>query len=258
MPSNFFSKLFSPQPSRYLLELKNISASEAVRRSIQTHLMGLGVAIDAIDEVQRSVALAKNFSSASGVPAEEILQLAALGDLDGVIRHVEKSGISGVSQWLRERDDAEDNDDDLDEDANSPADASDLTSQYNLGVSYLNGQGGVPRNLELAYKNFSSAAEKGHAGAQYNLAIMHNTGTHVGKDPAIAATWFAKAAESGHANAAFNLANLFLTGRGVEQNNQQAHMYLCLAADNGHTAALDYVRNFLASKGLDKNGNPLG
>ena len=105
MAGNFFSKLFTPQPSRYLLELKKISASESVRHSIQTHLMGLGVGIDAIDQVQTSIALANRFASASGVPAEDILQLAALGDLDDVIQYIEENGVSSVSQWLQERDD---------------------------------------------------------------------------------------------------------------------------------------------------------
>jgi TPR repeat protein len=111
--------------------------------------------------------------------------------------------------------------------------------------------------MEKAYWAFRNAAEKGHISAQHNLAVMYNTGTHVTKDPTAAATWFAKAAESGHAGAAFNLAHLFLTGSGVEQDNQKAHSYLCIAADNGHADALEYVQKFLASKGLDKNGNPM-
>ncbi|MDQ6645683.1 MAG: SEL1-like repeat protein, partial [Pseudomonadota bacterium] len=49
-------------------------------------------------------------------------------------------------------------------------DDEDFTSQYNLGVMYLNGQGGVSRDLEMAYKMFHSAAENGHVRAQYNLA----------------------------------------------------------------------------------------
>jgi len=251
MAGNFFSNLFSPQPSRYLTELKSISAPEPVRRSIQTHLMGLGVAIGTIDEVQRSVVLAKKFSSATGVPAEDILQLATSGDLDDVIRRVEGNGISGLAQWMQEMDEADDDDDPNDREV------TDVTAVYNQGVGYLNGQGGLPRDLAKAYSAFRSAAEKGHIGAQHNLAVMYNTGTYVAKDQSVAAQWFAKAADAGHANAAFNLAHLFLTGSGVTQNNQQAHTYLCVAADNGHAGALEYVHKFLASKGLDKNGSPL-
>ena len=211
--------------NRYLVELKEVSESEDVRRSILTHLSGLGVSPLVIDEVQRCIELSKKFSSVSGAPVDEILQLAAIGDLDKIL---------------------------------TKADDEDLTSLYNRGVMYLNGQNGVPRDLEMAYKTFSSAAEKGHVGAQHNLGVMYNTGTHVEKDPAAASVWFTRAAENGHANAAFNLAHMFLTGSGVEQSQQQAHLYLCMAADNGHPAASDYVQKFLASKGLDKNGVPLG
>ena len=133
----------------------------------------------------------------------------------------------------------------------------DLSSQYNLGVKYLHGLDGVSRDLEMAYKTFRYAAERGHTRAQYNLAVMYNTGTHVAKDQTSAAAWFGKAAEKGHADAAFNLAHLFLTGSGVDQDHQQAHLYLCCAADNGHSAALEYVHEFLASRGLDKNGVPI-
>jgi TPR repeat protein len=87
---------------------------------------------------------------------------------------------------------------------------------------------------------------------------MYNTGTHVKKDPATAAAWLRKAAASGHADAAFNLAYLYSTGSGVEQSNQLAHQHLVLAAHNGHSVALKYVHKFLASKGLDENGTPLG
>lgn len=247
MAGNFFSNLFSPRPCRYLTELRSISASEPVQRSIQTHLMGLGVAIGTIDGVQRSIALAKKFSSATGVPVEDILQVAASGDLDDVIRRIESDGISGLAQWRQEMDDDGDPDD---------SEVTDVTDVYNQGVGYLNGQGGFPRDMAKAYRAFRLAAEKGHISAQHNLAVMYNTGTYVAKDQIVAAQWFARAADAGHANAAFNLAHLYLTGAGVTQNNQQAHIYLCVAADNGHAGALEYVHKFLASRGLDKNGNP--
>lgn len=211
---------------RYLLELKEICAKESVRSGLRTHLIGLGVAISAVSEVERCVELAKNFSSVTSAPVDEILQMAADDDLEMILSFAAKGN-------------------------------EDLTSLYNKGVMYLNGHGDVPRDLKKAYETFRSAAERGHARAQYNLGIMYSTGTHVEESPASAASWLAKAAANGHANAAFNLANLYLTGSGVEKDSQQAHLYLCMAADRGHVEAMEYVHKFLASKGLDSSGVPL-
>jgi TPR repeat protein len=211
---------------------------------------GLGIDPSHIDEVKRAGELSEAFSSVSGVPKRDILELAAIGELDALIAYVEKNGTSGVAQWMREQDEEDDAAEDDDDSG------SDLTSEYNLGVSYLKAPT-IPGNLHMAYQTFLSAAQKGHAGAQHNLAVMFNTGTYVNKDPASAASWFARAAENGHAGAAYNLSHMYLTGSGVEQSNQNAHLYLCMAADRGHPAALEYVHQFLASKGLDKNGKPL-
>ena len=255
MLGNFLSNLLKPQPSRYLQELRAVAANDAVQSSILNAISGLGIDPSHIDEVRRAAELSEAFSSVSGVPKQEILELAAIGELDALIAYVEKNGTARVAQWLQEQD--EDDEDDDDSESGSEKEGwSDLTSEYNLGVSYLNAPA-IPGNLHMAYQTFLSAAQKGHIGAQHNLAVMFNTGTYVIKDATAAAAWFAKAAENGHANAAFNLSHMYLTGSGVEQNNQKAHFYLCMAADRGHATALEYVHQFLASKGLDKSGKPL-
>ncbi|MGI0035084.1 MAG: tetratricopeptide repeat protein [Nitrososphaera sp.] len=48
---------------------------------------------------------------------------------------------------------------------------------------------------------FRQAAERGHAGAQYNLAMMYDTGRGIARDYAEAFKWYRKAARQGHAGA---------------------------------------------------------
>ena len=45
-------------------------------------------------------------------------------------------------------------------------------AQYNLGVMYDNGYGGVPEDDAVAVKWYTKAAEQGNSRAQYNLVVM--------------------------------------------------------------------------------------
>ncbi len=74
---------------RYLIELRSMSDSEDVRNSIRAHLAALGVAPSAMLGVDRCIELAKKFSSVTGAPVGQILQLTAQRDLDGVLEYVE-------------------------------------------------------------------------------------------------------------------------------------------------------------------------
>ena len=48
---------------------------------------------------------------------------------------------------------------------------------------------------------FASAAELGHAGAQFNLGYMYSVGLGVPRDMPKACYWYMKAAEQGQADA---------------------------------------------------------
>ena len=73
-------------------------------------------------------------------------------------------------------------------------------------------------------------AEQGIADAQYNLALMYDSGRGVPQDDEQAVMWYRKAAEQGHANAQFNLGAMYQDGRGVPRNKVLAHMWFNLAA----------------------------
>ena len=69
----------------------------------------------------------------------------------------------------------------------------------------------IGRNAHEAVKWFRAAAEQGHAYAQYNLGLSYADGDGVEQDKAEAAKWYGKAAEQGYeaAKAALKGLNFF-------------------------------------------------
>ena len=72
----------------------------------------------------------------------------------------------------------------------------DATSQYNLGLTYFNGQG-VEQDYKEAVKLFRKAAEQGNASAQCRLGAMYGIGIGVTEDYIEAYKWFLLAGMNG-------------------------------------------------------------
>lgn len=109
----------------------------------------------------------------------------------------------------------------------------DPEAQYKLGVAFFNGRG-VEKDLPEAARWYESAAEQGHAKAQFNLGLLLLQGEgDIRKDEAGAAKWFRKAAEQGHAKARCKLGRLHLDGTGVAKSNVEAYIWLMLAQQQG-------------------------
>lgn len=77
-------------------------------------------------------------------------------------------------------------------------------------------------NLPLAVSEFRTAAEKGEADCQFNLALMYEQGIGMAKDEKQAVVWYRKSAEQGNSNAQFNLGVLYENGRGTAVDFAQA------------------------------------
>jgi TPR repeat protein len=93
-------------------------------------------------------------------------------------------------------------------------------------------------NLPLAFKEFRSAAEKGEADCQFNLALMYENGIGVTKDEKEAVVWYRKSAEQGNSNAQFNLGVLYENGRGCAVDFAQANQWYRKAAVQGDALAI--------------------
>jgi TPR repeat protein len=107
---------------------------------------------------------------------------------------------------------------------------------FNLGLMYADGRG-VARNDEWAASLFRQAAELDHAYAQMNLAVALRMGKGVKQDHAESVKWFRKVAEKGHMGAQFNLAIAYVKGLGVKRDPAQAVSWFSKAAERGLSIA---------------------
>jgi TPR repeat protein len=107
-------------------------------------------------------------------------------------------------------------------------------AQFNLAVMYDSGKG-IRQDYAKAVKWYRKAAEQGNAKAQFNLAVMYQNGKGVWQDYAKAVKWYRKAAEQGNAKAQFNLAVMYDSGHGVLQSS-------AVAADWYYKAGLSYLK----------------
>ncbi|MBF0183751.1 MAG: SEL1-like repeat protein [Magnetococcales bacterium] len=116
------------------------------------------------------------------------------------------------------------------------ADTGEVTSQWQLGMRYLEGRG-VKQDYQKAEEWLRRAAEQGLARAQYRLGRMYDRGEGVAVDAAGAAAWYRKAAEQNFVPAQNNLGNLYRDGKGVEQDHAAAVSWYRKAAEAGDASA---------------------
>jgi molecular chaperone DnaK len=82
------------------------------------------------------------------------------------------------------------------------------------------------------------AADKGHAGAQYELADCYYNGKGVTQDYAKAAEWYKKAADQGNADARNTLGVCYYQGKGVKQDYSKAVECFQIAANQGYSSSV--------------------
>lgn len=93
------------------------------------------------------------------------------------------------------------------------------------------------------FRQTKELAEQGDAQAQFDLAVLYETGDGILQSYKEAAKWFQKAAEQGVFEAQYNLAKMYEEGRGVEQNYQEAKKWYGKVCDNGEQKGCDeYAR----------------
>lgn len=102
----------------------------------------------------------------------------------------------------------------------------DAEAQFALGVEYKHGKG-VPQNHREAVKWYRRAAEREHAGAQYQLGRMYHQGRaslkqEISKDYNQALNRYLKAAKQNHARAHCSVGRMYAI---------HAYAWLALAAE---------------------------
>ena len=122
----------------------------------------------------------------------------------------------------------------------------DIVQQYNLGVSYENGNKCVDKDYKKAIEWYQKAAEQGDIDAQYNLSIMYAEGKGTTQDYYKAAEWLKKAAEQGDLQAQFNLGIFYYHGDGVIRDRDRGCSLMRPAAEQGHRAAIEAYNKICA------------
>ncbi|MEJ2178976.1 MAG: SEL1-like repeat protein [Gammaproteobacteria bacterium] len=133
----------------------------------------------------------------------------------------------------------------------SAAENGDKEAQFKVGLMYLYGQDGYPRDPEQALRWIKASANQNHVGAQFQTGMAYY-------DPNLdnnqeAQSWLIKAAENGHADAQYFLGTIY----NKQQNYDSAVHWLDVAVRNNHDEALDlliemYINNKLANPDKDQ------
>lgn len=76
-------------------------------------------------------------------------------------------------------------------------DAGDPTAQYNLGICYRDGLGGIVPDPTMKLVCWTKAAEAGNIVAAYNVAVCHEIGDGIPAMPDAAEMWYRRSAEGG-------------------------------------------------------------
>ena len=127
-------------------------------------------------------------------------------------------------------------------------------AQYNIGIYYYNGTGGVSRNYEKAVEWFRKSANQGYASAQSALGQIYSDGNGVPKDYSMAVYWYTKAAAQGHDGAQNNLGVLYGKGHGVPKDPYKAfELYSKAAAQDNMVAQYNVGNCYANGKGVTKN-----
>jgi TPR repeat protein len=106
-------------------------------------------------------------------------------------------------------------------------------------MSYRDGNGGMPKDLQLAVFWLREAAEGGLANAQAELGSLYSKGAcGLEKDTEEAAKWLRKAAEQGDVKAQACLGFLYWTGEvEIADSDTEAVRLFQAAAKQGHAKA---------------------
>ena len=117
------------------------------------------------------------------------------------------------------------------------AEAGNAQAQYDVAVMYETGDG-TKIDKKEAVKWLLKASEQGHADSRFKLGWMYANGLIVRQDYFVAAKYYRLAATfNNHTDAQYRMGELHFNGRGVEHDYGKAISYYRQAANKGHAAA---------------------
>jgi TPR repeat protein len=119
-------------------------------------------------------------------------------------------------------------------------------AQFDLAACLSSGRGFAVPHLAEAAEWYSMAAAQGHATAQLSYAMILEAGRGVPQCFGEAAKWYRSAAEQKLPEAQYRLGCCLADGRGVPRDDTEAARMFQLAADAGHVEAQNRIGICLA------------
>lgn len=126
----------------------------------------------------------------------------------------------------------------------------DREAQFKVGLMYLNGSDGFPKDVEQARQWLNKAATQDHTNAQFEMGMMYyKPGSD---DNSQAENLLLKAADKGHSNAQYFLAAIY----SENQKYDDAARWLDRAFQNNHQEALEMlIELYMSGKLSDPDKN---
>jgi hypothetical protein len=122
------------------------------------------------------------------------------------------------------------------------AEQNNAQAQGGLGFLYMYGQG-VAQNTAEALKWYREGAEHNDSISQNNLAYCYYYGLGIAKNETEAVKWYREAAEQNFALSQYMLGECCFRGIGVEKNMVEAYKWFLLAVAQGNEDAKGRVRH---------------
>jgi len=117
------------------------------------------------------------------------------------------------------------------------AETGNADAQYEIALMYETGDG-VKKDTKKTFEWLLKAAEQGHGPSRYKLGWMYANGIIVRQDYFLAAKYYRLASTfNNHTDAQFRLGELHFNGRGVDHDYGKAIKYYNQAASKGHAGA---------------------
>ena len=136
------------------------------------------------------------------------------------------------------------------------AEQGDVEAQFNLGLSYDEGQG-VTQNYKEAVKWYRRAANQGDASAQFNLALMYYEGKGVAQSYKETAKWYRLAAKQGLTDPKFSLALTYRAPPGLpccrftkKQRSKSAKKNRDVTENNMTSEPIETIKNTTSSEAM--------
>lgn len=123
------------------------------------------------------------------------------------------------------------------------ADKDSALGQNRLALVYIRGESGVLQDYTKALEILEVASKTDNADAQFNYAVMLESGWGTKVDLAAAFDWYNKAAKGGHIGAQNKLALAYRDGLGVKQSANKALLWFSEAGAQNNPLGLFEIAN---------------